>query len=240
MELSLIVERVAEGLSAIDSLDSGGRSNRRTGEPYLKGLKTMSEHEVTTGLVKWWPTAHPEDFGTRLEVLSETPYPRSPRDRCDIFIREIDALSPVWALEVKHIALVGDNGKNNDYGVTKMLSPYLKDRSLRHDVIRLRDSGFGCKAATVVYSFSYSPKTVAEALARYPMYSDRVHELERVRASAQDERGEYSISPMVRLATHMLKSEGLVNLTAEARFTNAWAHPCGGEGIVAAWQVTTT
>ena len=235
MDLQTIVDRIAEGLTVIDAQDEGGRSNRRTGEPYLKGLKTMSEHEVTTGLVKWWPNAHPEDFGEQLEAVSEIPYPKSPRDRCDMFIREIATEKPVWAIEVKHIALVGDNGKNNDYGVTKMLSPYLKDRSLRHDMIRLRDSGFECSSASVVYSFSYSPQSTKEALSRYPMHADRIREMERVRASAQDEKGEYSISPMVKLVTHMLKAEGLVTETAESEFSGAWAHPCGGRGIVAAW-----
>jgi hypothetical protein len=237
VDLQAIVNRIAEGLTVIDSQDEGGRQNRRTGEPYLKGLKTMSEHEVTTELVKWWQAAHPEDFGGQLEAVSEVPYPKSPRDRCDIFIREIATEKPVWAIEVKHIALVGDNGKNNDYGVTKMLSPYLKDRSLRHDMIRLRDSGFGCDSASVVYSFSYSPQSAIEAMSRYPMHADRIRELERVRASAQDEQGEYSIRPMVRLATHMLTTEGLAGETAESQFSGAWAHPCGGQGIVAAWKV---
>ncbi len=235
MDLQTIVNRIAEGLTVIDALDEGGRSNRRTGEPYLKGLKTMPEHEVTAGLVKWWPNAHPEDFGEQLEAVCETSYPKSPRDRCDILIREIATCKPVWAIEVKHIALVGDNGKKNDYGITKMLSPYLKDRSLRHDMIRLRDSGFECSSASVVYSFSYTPQSVKEASSRYPMHAGRIKEMERVRASAQDEKGEYSIRPMVELVTHMLKTEGLMSETAEAEFSGAWAHPCGGRGIVAAW-----
>ena len=238
MELQTIVDRIAEGLTSIDAEDEGGRFNRRTGEPYLKGLKTMSERDVTTELVKWWPNAHPSDFGEQLEVIGEVPYPKSSNDRCDIVIREVTTEKPIWAIEVKHIALVGDNGKNNDYGVAKMLSPYLKDRSLRHDMIRLRDSGFGCSSASVVYSFSYSPKSVEEALSRYPMHADRIGAMEQVRESAQDEKGEYSIEPMVKLVTHMLKTEGLANETAKSEFSGAWAHPCGGEGIVAAWAVS--
>lgn len=237
MDLRKIVSRIAEGLTAMDRLDEGGRSNRRTGEPYLKGLKTMSEHEVTKRLAEWWPSAHPEDFMGKMVIESETPYPRFPRDRCDLLVRDVEADMPVWAIEVKHIALVGDNGKNNDFGVTKMLSPYLKDRSLRHDVIRLRDSGFDCESATVVYSFSYSPQSIKEAYERYPMYSDRIREIERVRFSAQDETGVYSIEPMVQLATHMLTTEGLVEETAKTQFSDAWAHPCGGTGIVAAWKI---
>ena len=95
--------------------------------------------------------------------------------------------------------------------------------------------GFECSSASVVYSFSYSPQSTKEALSRYPMHADRIREMERVRASAQDEKGEYSISPMVKLVTHMLKAEGLVTETAESEFSGAWAHPCGGRGIVAAW-----
>jgi hypothetical protein len=236
MDLLTIVNRIGSGLQVLDNMDEGGRYNRRTKEPYLKGLKTMSEREVTTGLVQWWPLVHPDDFRGKLEAASEIPYPNSRRDRCDILIREIDTKKPVWAIEVKHIALVGDNGKNNDFGVTKMLSPYLKDRSLRHDMIRLRDSGFGCRAATVVYSFSYSPDSIERAMELYPTYSDRVHEMEKVRASAADEKGVYSIGPMVTLVTHMLTSEGLTGETAQCDF-DAWAHPCGGSGIVAAWAL---
>ena len=69
------------------------------------------------------------------------------------------------------------------------------------------------------------------------MHSDRIRNMEKVRASAQDERGMYSIGPMVIMATHMLKTEGLVEETAETEFSGAWAHPCGGTGIVAAWRV---
>ena len=70
------------------------------------------------------------------------------------------------------------------------------------------------------------------------MHADRIREMDRVRASAQDENGEYSIAPMVSLATHMLTTEGLVGETAEAGFSGAWAHPCGGQGIVAGWRVS--
>jgi hypothetical protein len=238
MDLFTIVNRISEGLEVLDAQDKGGRFNRRTKEPYLKGLKTMPERDVTTGLVKWWPIAHPDDFKGILEAKSEAPYPNSKNnDRCDILIREINTQKPVWAIEVKHIALVGDNGKNNDFGVAKMLSPYLKDRSLRHDMIRLRDSGFGCRSATVVYSFSYTSNTIEKASELfYSAYADRINEMEKVRASAADEKGVYSIEPMVTLVTHMLRSEGLTGDTAQSEFL-AWAHPCGGNGIVAAWAL---
>lgn len=221
----------------LDANDRGGRRNRRTGDEYLAGVKTMPEDEVTTSLKDWWEWAHQEDFAGGLELCDQEPYPSSEgNERCDLVVREVASGRATWSIEIKHIALVGDNGKNNDYGVTKMLSPYLKDRSLLHDVIRLRESGFGGAGAAVVYSFSYSAESVAEALRRHPSEHERIAELDRVRRGA-DLSGTYSIQPMVELSDLMLHTRGLVTELRQTAFRGAWKHPAGGDGIVAGWQV---
>jgi hypothetical protein len=164
------------------------------------------------------------------------PYPKNRKIKCDLVVFD-DEGAPRWAVEVKHIALVGDNGKKNDYGVTKMLSPYLKDRSLKHDLVKMQsEDAFGCEAATIVYSFGYSPDTMKEALKRFPEESThRLKELDLVRKSVQDQRGVYSITPMIEIVSMVLGHEGLVK-DHKTRAFNAWRHPCGGEGIVAGWS----
>ena len=236
MNLQTIVDRIAEGLEYLDESDPGGRVAQRDKKPFLSGVKTMYEREVTTKLAEWWNSKHPNDFGVNGEIRAEVPYPTRRRIKCDLVVFDGEG-RPSWAIEVKHIALVGDNGKKNDYGVTKMLSPYLKDRSLRHDLIKMKSrDGFGCEAATVVYSFGYSPNTMAEAVKRFPSeVSFRLKELDAVRKSVQDRRGTYSIEPMIQIATMVLEYENVVKSHAAQTF-EAWRHPCGGEGIVAGWS----
>ena len=147
MELREILERFSEGLVEVDSKTTHVSSNQRTGEVYLPGVKTMSEPKFVEEFLTWWLTTHSEDFNPVAAAKREVPYQGIPRAKCDLVL-STDGSSisyPEWAIEVKHIALVGNNGKNNDYGVAKILSPYLKDRSLIHDIERLRDFGEGKK-----------------------------------------------------------------------------------------------
>ena len=237
MELSHLVDRFSQGLLAIDEIHRAPRTNARTKEEYLPGVDAMTETALTNRLATWWRTMHPEDFGDSLELVSEVSYPNIKRAKCDLVIRESRSLKPVWAVEVKRIQLVGNNGNTNDYGIAKMLSPYLKDRSLRHDLIRLSKSGFDCPSATLVYAFSYSPHSISEAKTRFPdLATKTISKIDKVRIKAQDEHGVYSLDPLIDIANLVLKEEELVGEFVRHEFSGAWAHPCGGNGIVAAWS----
>ena len=54
-------------------------------------------------------------------------YP-SKRGKCDLvlsgqgFKPEFGLAAYEWAIENKYVRFIGDNGKNNDYGVTKVVS----------------------------------------------------------------------------------------------------------------------
>lgn len=238
MDLNHIVNRFSQGLLAIDETRRSARTNARTQEEYLPGVAAMTEPDLTGHLATWWRNAHPEDFDRTLELVCEVPYPNIARAKCDLVIREIGTLKPIWAVEVKRIQLVGNNGNTNDYGIAKMLSPYLKDRSLRHDLTRLSESGFNCPSATLVYAFSYSPHSISEAKTRFPdLASKTISRIDRVRFKAQDEQGVYSLDPLIDIANLVLNEEELVGEFVRQEFSGAWAHPCGGNGIVAAWGV---
>jgi hypothetical protein len=117
----------------------------------------MSEPKFVEELAAWWEKNHLADFPTMNSIGTEVPYKGIPRAKCDLVLSTDSSIdNPEWAIEVKHIALVGNNGKNNDFGVAKILSPYLKDRSLIHDILRLRDFGIGRHKAVVGYCFEYS------------------------------------------------------------------------------------
>lgn len=58
-----------------------------------------------------------------------------------------------WAVEVKMLPLLGDNGKLNDNMLMHVLSPYPAHRSALTDVTKLRSSGFVCHLAILIYGF---------------------------------------------------------------------------------------
>ena len=237
MDLSHVVDRFSQGLLAVDEIHREARTNARTKEEYLPGVAAMTEPVLTGQLATWWRTTHPEDFGETLELICEVAYPNIARAKCDLVIRESKSQKPVWAVEVKRIQLVGNNGNTNDYGIAKMLSPYLKDRSLRHDLVRLSESGFNCPSATLVYAFSYSAHSISEAKTRFPDLAGKtVSNIDKVRIQAQDEYGVYSLDPLIDIANLVLKKEDLVAEFVRKEFSGAWSHPCGGNGIVAAWR----
>jgi hypothetical protein len=59
----------------------------------------------------------------------------------------------LWALEVKLVRLLGDNGKLNDNMVMHLLSPYQAHRSALTDCLKLAGSPIANRKAVLVYGF---------------------------------------------------------------------------------------
>jgi hypothetical protein len=239
VELNQILDRFVEGISAVDSNTKHTSANRRTGEMYLPGVKTMNEPKFVEEFLEWWRKEHADDFSPRGASDREVKYPGIPRAKCDlIFSSEGSPLStPEWSIEVKHVALVGNNGKNNDFGVAKILSPYLKDRSLIHDIERLRDHGIGKRKAVVGYSFEYSYESCYEAALKHPSHLDVVENIREVCRMNDPENGAYPLMPMIEFANEIFQHKGLVKDLKVKDFKNAWRHPAGGNGKFFAWEL---
>jgi hypothetical protein len=62
---------------------------------------------------------HPAKYGA---VQTGVPYPNAPRQKCDLLISPSEGRS--WAIEVKMLRFMGDNGKPNDNMLMHILSPY--------------------------------------------------------------------------------------------------------------------
>jgi hypothetical protein len=80
---------------------------------------------------------HPALYGS---VQTGVRYPNSLRQKCDLLISPSGGRS--WAVEVKMLRLMGDNGKPNDNMLTHILSPYPSHRSALTDCQKLAASGF--------------------------------------------------------------------------------------------------
>lgn len=235
MNLSEVLDRFAEGLVYVDGISAVPSDGK---EQFLPGVKTMPERQLVREVGRWWGLAHPRDFDPALALETEVRYPGIPRARCDLSLTsDGDPLVAEWWIEVKHISLVGNNGKRNDFGVGKLLSPYLKDRSLIHDIERLRRHGLGRRRAVIGYCFGYDFSTCDEALRRHPSHHDFIENIRDVCKVNDPREGCLSALPMIEFADSIFRDRELVNPVEVREFREAWRHPCGGNGHVWGWEL---
>jgi hypothetical protein len=88
-------------------------------------------------------------------------YPALPRQRCDVCIADDESF---WAIEVKLLRLMGDNGKPNDNMLMHVLSPYPQHRSALTDCAKLAASGFPGRKAIIIYGYEHPDWPLAEAI----------------------------------------------------------------------------
>lgn len=236
MDLQHILGRVTEGLKAIDSADEHLKANQRSGEIYQNGVPSLVESAFTKALASWWQEEHPEDFPGSAKIECEIPYGKIPRAKVDLFLTNAEG-KPMWAIEIKRIQFVGNNGKNNDFGLAKVLSPYLKDRSLIHDVHRLAQAKIAPKSAAISYGFEYSFESCEMALKKHPTSAETIANIKDVCKRENSKTGEYKLDPMIDMLNEYLHEKGFAKPMIAANFDDVWAHPCGGSGKVHGWEV---
>lgn len=169
MDLEVIVNRLVEALIKVDSLTETQRESRSGSGAYIQCVGTLWEDDFTKEALIQWNEAHPDDFSGFSKSWVEVRYPTG-RGNCDLCIRSSDYQPSFgeppfeWAIEMKYVRFIGDNGKNNDYGVTKVASPYRKDRSSVLDAERLLDFNLAKRKAIVMYGFEFDSASHDHAL----------------------------------------------------------------------------
>lgn len=234
VELQQVVERYAEAFAYVDANTIIQKANRRTGELYHLGLPSLGEEDALEQADMAWESLYRgellEPWGSRTGVR----YPTIPRAACDHVFSTTPGPNPEWAVEGKYIAFVGNNGKNNDFGVGKMLSPYLKDRGVLHDAARLREHGFADRVAVMLYAFDYDSQTCDEAEGRHPNSLDVI---DNIRNVVGRNGAPLHARHVIELLDSILSLRGyLRGPRAQASF-EAWRHPAGGYGTVYAWEI---
>ena len=260
MELIDIADAFAQAAPWIDENRShyqvkqvGGKKKRVFGK-YYPGLPPMTEQQVCEAFKEWWDEAATSTNPEGLHFLLEQPYPKLPKSNtCDLVISssKTRVKDAEWWIEFKRIQFVGNNGKNNDYGAQKLLSPYLKDRSFSHDVSRLAEHGGGRRKAVILFVFDYNQQSCDESKRRFPDLLDPnpeaaggpkpVHENLRATCSKNQKKNlDLSIADMLPLL-NALNNEilggrlsGHINRTVDG----LWRHPCGGRLQIHAWEVS--
>ena len=236
MELQQIVERYAEAIQHVDATIAESGANTRTGVIYQLGFKSLNEEPAVDAIDDAWEHLHPLE---RQVHTMKVRYPELPATAKVDHVISTDGIHPEdeWGIEVKRLQFVGDNGKRNDYATTKVLSPYLKDRGMLHDALRLREYGFTRRVAVIGYSFDYDKASWLEAMATHKDNPDARSVLAEIAKVLEVNGGHMSTRPLIEFADAIMGLRGLTSgPRAQAEF-QAWRHPAGGRGVVFGWEV---
>jgi hypothetical protein len=150
LDLDTLVRDFAHGIEQSDARHPQAL-NVRTNEPYQPGIGPHTEASTVAFVMKELVAALPDRYAAhKLSV----PYPDGSRQRCDLCLGRPPLWD--WAVEVKMIRMLGDNGKPNDNLPTHILSPYPSHRSALTDCVKLARSGLGSRQAVLIYGFEYT------------------------------------------------------------------------------------
>ena len=242
MNVDLIVTRFIEGLQYVDAHTTTVTS-ARSGEAYLPGVQSMNERTAVGEVVAFWTQNYPSDFKPSSLCRTEQPYPESAAKKADIVFDslsiETDNKGAIerWAVEAKRFQFVGDNGKNNDFGVAKMFSPYLKDSSLSHDAHRLAESAVATRKVVLVYGFEYDLSITRQSLKIHPTHAERIKNIERVCKNNDPISPGINFDLLITRVGPNLKEVVEVRDFADRSATGLWRHPCGGRIRVLGWEI---
>ncbi|MDO7868176.1 hypothetical protein [Nocardioides jiangxiensis] len=236
MELQDIVNRYAEAAEYIDLETDVERANPRTGEVYHVSFKSLAETKAVDAIDAMWALLHPGELITPADERVGVKYPKVARAKCD-HVFTVDATddgSAEWGLEVKKIEFIGNNGGANDFGVGKMLSPYLKDRGLLHDAARLRQYGFTKRVGVIGYAFGYDEASCDEALTLHPEAATTIAAMKVV---VRRNGGTLYPRPLIEFTDAILGLRGYSKgPRVETAFT-AFRSPTGGHGVFFGWEI---
>ena len=150
LELSDIVSDFGTGLKLADSRRPQA-VNVRTKMPYQAGIGPHAEAKTVSLVLHELAGAHPGSYANRFAL--GVPYPEYSRQRCDLCL----GMEPSWdwAIEVKMLRFLGDNGKPNDNILMQVLSPYPQHRSALTDCVKLSETSLGARKGILIYGFDH-------------------------------------------------------------------------------------
>jgi hypothetical protein len=252
MELNEIVEKMAEALIVVDSATKTQRASRSGSGDYIPCVGTIWEDDFTQEAVIRWAMNYPKDFAGFSDDWFEVSYPVG-RGKCDLVLRGSDfksefGLSPYeWGIENKYVRFIGDNGKNNDYGVTKVVSPYRKDRSSVLDAERLKKFTLAERKAILMYGFEFDSDSHSLALAWCDAHEtdgdqsknrERVKNMKNILDKADPNTHEMLMRDLIPLFEAAAKTKGIkLGPCYEKEFSGLNRHPLYHRGRILAWEV---
>ena len=251
MELQDIVDNFALSFKVVDDNTTTQRSSRSGSGAYIPCVGTIWEDDFTREAVIAWALRSPQDFQNFSENWFEVNYPGKRRGNCDLVLKgagfepEFGLAAYEWAIENKYVRFIGDNGKNNDYGVTKVVSPYRKDRSSVLDAERLLEFHTAEKKAILMYGFEFNSDSVLLAnewcdrqRGDQSKNRERVKNMKSVLDKADPKTHEMSMQDLIPLFEAAAKTKGIkLGECIQKSFDGLSRHPLYHRGRILAWQV---
>lgn len=148
LSLDEMVRDLAGGIKLVDQAHPVA-VNQRTGAAYQPGIGPHAETLTTRLVVECLSASKPAWKEYQLGVG----YSDGSRQACDLCVGPASARD--WAVEIKMLRLMGDNGKTNDNILMHILSPYPAQRSALTDCEKLVDSTLANQKAIVIYGYDY-------------------------------------------------------------------------------------
>lgn len=148
MELETLVVDFADAIRQVDASAPQAES-ARSKRKYQPGIGPHTEAQTVELVANSLIATHPDRYAGFLET--GVPYLDSPRQKCDLCWGEDGRYA--WAIEVKMLRILGDNGKPNDNMLMHILSPYPNHRSALTDCDKLAQSRLGSRNSIIVYAY---------------------------------------------------------------------------------------
>lgn len=149
LTLQQIVMGFADGIRLADQAEPQA-TNSRSKVRFRPGIGPHSEVQTVRLVMKALADSRPLEYG-RHDIAVQ--YPGETRTKCDLCLG--DAPSWEWAIEVKMLRFLGDNGKANDNILMHILSPYVVHRSSLTDCDKLVQSGLAQHKAVLIYGYDH-------------------------------------------------------------------------------------
>ena len=170
MDLADFARDFADGIKAVDAR-APVAINQRSKAAFAAGIGPHSESATVDLVMAHLAAIRPDRYSA---FVCSVRCPNAPRQKCDLCL----GVDPdwQWAIEIKLLRLLGDNGQPNDNMLMHILSPYPAHRSALTDCTKLLGSGLRGRKAVVIYGYESAAWPLApaikafEALAR-SMYS---------------------------------------------------------------------
>ena len=159
-DLADLVELFAEGLVAADSRRPVAQ-NTRSGYAFQPGIGPHSE-SITVGLVMDEIRRRKTEFQVS-GLATGVSYPEAARQKCDLVVGD----PYEWAIEIKMLRILGDNGKANDNMLMHILSPYSSHRSALTDCAKLAKSSLAPKKAILIYGYEATDYLLETAISAF-------------------------------------------------------------------------
>jgi hypothetical protein len=167
LELQQLIEDVASSIKRIDARRPQA-ANVRTGAVYQPGIGPHPETQAVALIVRELEEMAAERYAGVLQTNIAYPFGRQ---KCDLCIGTPSSWE--WAIEIKMLRLMGDNGKPNDNMLMHILSPYPGDRRALTDCVKLAELGPPGRKAIVIYGFDYTALPMDPAIEAFEVLASQ-------------------------------------------------------------------